>query len=133
MKKVPRSKDELERQKLELEIRELERKWWQRPVYLSILLPVALAALTVLTGILSGYFNRERKQLASDIEALKREKNALVQNVNDLATKNKEDLKELNKVNVESLKLFKELDEYRDSHAEELKLKRKPKPSPSPN
>lgn len=82
------SKDELERQKLTLEILELQRKWWQRPVYLSVLLPMVLAILTVLAGILSGYFNRERRQLARDIEILKEEKSALIESAKQLSELN---------------------------------------------
>ena len=78
MKATP-SRDDLELQKLALEIRELQRAWWQRPVYLSILLPVVLGSLTVLAGILSGYFDRERTQLKRSIESLKRENTALLQ------------------------------------------------------
>src|SRR5438093_1364203 len=34
------TKEDLERRKVELEIRDLERHWWQRPAYLSILIPI---------------------------------------------------------------------------------------------
>lgn len=98
MTKIPPSKEELERRKLTLEIGELERQWWQRPVYLSILLPMVLAALTVLAGILSGYFDRERTELKRNVEALNREKSALLetQNVIRQANANAEkDLKEI--------------------------------------
>lgn len=134
------SKDDLERQKLALEIQELERRWWQRPVYLSILLPVVLAALTVLAGILSGYFNQERRRLKDDVALLKKQKSDLVQNANSLAAENKAAREQLqtttellNRVNVEAIKLNKALEEERDSRPEEPKINRKPKPSPSPN
>jgi predicted nuclease with TOPRIM domain len=38
-----------------------------------------LAALTVLAGILSGYFDRERTELKRNVEALKKEKTALLE------------------------------------------------------
>jgi hypothetical protein len=99
MTKVAPSKDELERQKLALEIQELQRRWWQRPVYLSILLPILLASLTVLAGILSGYFNRERTQLTQDIEALKAEKSQLIEKTRDLAIEKAATLKRLQEMN----------------------------------
>jgi len=79
MTKVPPSKDELERQKLALEIRELQRKWWKRPGYISALLPIMLASLTVLAGILSGFFDRERAKLQNEIAILRDEKSALLE------------------------------------------------------
>jgi len=100
------SKDELERQKLALEIRELQRKWWQRPVYLSILLPIALASLTILAGILSGYFNRERMQLARDIEALKAEKTALIERETARFEATRASLKRWEKIDEESRKVL---------------------------
>lgn len=92
------SKDQLERQKLALEIRELQRKWWQRPVYLSALLPMVLAALTVLAGILSGYFDRERAKLNSDISALKKEKDALIERTSALSNEINRSLQQLAKM-----------------------------------
>ena len=151
-KDVILSKDELERKKLDLEIQELERKWWQRPAYLSILLPVVIAALTVLAGILSGYFNQERKQLTRDIQALKKEKDALTQNAKTLAVENEKALEQVNKLdvlnakqtadyekaleqlhrlNAFNIKLNEKLNEVLDSDAGEPKIK--PKPSPTPN
>lgn len=108
-------------------------------MYLSILLPVVLAALTVLAAYLSGYFNQERTRLTHEIADLKKEKDALatekdalVQNADKLIAEKKTVLEDLLRQNVESLKLFKELEEYRDSHPEEFQIIRKPKPSPSP-
>lgn len=86
------SKDELERQKLALEIRELQRRWWQRPAYL---LPIVLGSLTVLAGILSGFFNLERWQLQRDINALRAEKSALIEKENAFLEASKAVLKQI--------------------------------------
>lgn len=59
---------------------------------------MVLASLTVLAGILSGYFNRERVRLTRDIEALKGEKTALLETqktIRQASADAKERLKEL--------------------------------------
>ena|SRR6266487_10712 len=83
-------KEDLELRKLELEIRDLERHWWERPVYLSILIPIVLATLTFFAGMMSGYFDRERMQLKRDNQTLKTENTALAATQNALRQANED-------------------------------------------
>jgi hypothetical protein len=93
------SKDDLETQKLALEIRELQRAWWQRPAYLATLIPIVLGSLTFLAGILSGYFDRERIHLKSEVEGLKREESALLETQNLIRQANADAGERLKKFN----------------------------------
>ena len=57
----------LESRKLELEIRDLQRKWWQKPAYLQILLPVCIALISAGAALLiaytNGFFDSQRAKL----------------------------------------------------------------------
>ena len=61
------SKDELERQKLQLEIELLARPWWRHPAYIGLYSAIALAVVTVAPTLLRGYFNSERRHLIEDL------------------------------------------------------------------
>jgi hypothetical protein len=52
-------KEDLERQKLALEIRQLSRPWWKNTTYLAILLPTVIAVGTLIEGYASGYFSNQ--------------------------------------------------------------------------
>ena len=73
--KAPHStatKEELERKKIELEIKDLERPFWKRPVYVLAALPTLLAVATLLVGLFNGYFSAALIKLENqkhDVEA----------------------------------------------------------------
>src|ERR1039458_2013235 len=64
------TKANLETEKLKLEIRELNRRWWQRPTYLQALLPVLLVLITSVGALTlawtKGFFDAERARLRQE-------------------------------------------------------------------
>jgi hypothetical protein len=60
----------LERQKLLLEIRELNRSWWQKPAYIAAIAPFFLGVLTVTIGYWTGYFNAVSERLTAQRQGL---------------------------------------------------------------
>jgi len=99
------TKEELERKKIELEIKDLERPFWKRPVYVLAALPTILAVVTLSVGLFNGYFSAsltklenqkhdleaqvkdfeaKRDELHSENEQLKTEKESLEVKIADL-------------------------------------------------
>src|SRR5262249_17469768 len=56
-------KKALELRKLALEIADLERRWWQRPVYILSALPTLLAIFALSVGFLNGFFSAQLTKL----------------------------------------------------------------------
>src|SRR5689334_18863799 len=84
--------DDLERQKLLLEIRELQWSWWQRPSYIAAFLPAILGGLTLFVGYKTGYFNAVSERLAAqrllldrDVKDFTNQKEHLVAEVTKLS------------------------------------------------
>ncbi len=75
---APMGNSDLERQKLELEIRELQLAWWKRPPYLGVALPVVLAVVGFLSVLWSGYFDSRKVILESQIEELRARRNEIL-------------------------------------------------------
>jgi hypothetical protein len=71
---------ELEQRKLELEIAELKRPFWQKAAYIGASIPIVLAVLAFLSALFSGYFNQERIDLQNEIATLKVERDAIAYN-----------------------------------------------------
>jgi len=70
--KTELTKEELERKKIELEIKDLERPFWKRPVYVLAALPTLLAVGTLSVGLFNGYFSASLTKLDNqkhDVEA----------------------------------------------------------------
>lgn len=61
----PPSDQELQREKLLLDIRDLKRPWWQKASYIAALAPVFLGCLTVFVGYQTGYFNALNERLTA--------------------------------------------------------------------
>lgn len=85
------SLENLEEEKLQLEIAELKRHWLKKPQYLQILLPTILAIFSLLYAITSGLFSSKqellelnKKQLETDISAFQKEKSTLSSTNNNL-------------------------------------------------
>ena len=68
-----KTKDQLERDKLSLEIAELQREWWKRPAYIAAFFPSVLALLTLAYGLGNGYFDAEFARLENKKYELERE------------------------------------------------------------
>jgi hypothetical protein len=103
-------KASLELRKLSLEITDLERPWWKRPTYILAALPTLLALIALSVGFLNGYFSaqwtkfenqkhdleaqvkefevkrsdlyRQNLEFTKENQALKEEKTALVETLN---------------------------------------------------
>ncbi len=63
--------EELQRRKLALENQDLERPFWQRPVYLAALVPVVLALAGLSAGWSTGFFEEERERRKLQVEELR--------------------------------------------------------------
>lgn len=84
-------KEQLELEKLRLEVGELKLSWWKRPVYLGLAIPIVLALLTFLTALLTGWFDEKREQLEDqkkiltlEVHELRRERDQLRTGVENL-------------------------------------------------
>jgi DNA repair exonuclease SbcCD ATPase subunit len=86
--------EELAAEKLELEIAELKKKWWQKTAYLQVLLPLTLAVITATGALLvswsNGFFDvqraklqQERNRLMEQNAEMKREDEGLRKQVAD--------------------------------------------------
>jgi len=95
------SQDELEKQKVALEIEQLREPWWKRPGYLAIALPGLLAFATLIVGVSTGFFRNqydliqiknekaglEQRLLEQDKQKLNQEKEVLKTSIGDLEDK----------------------------------------------
>ena len=50
-------------ERLKLEVHDLRLPRWQKPAYLSVIVPVLLALVALIAGALSGFFDSQREQL----------------------------------------------------------------------
>jgi chromosome segregation ATPase len=85
------SSKDLQKQKLELEIKELNRHWLKNPNYLQVLLPTTLAIFSLLYALTSGLFSSKqellelnKKQLETDITSFQKQKDNLTSTNNML-------------------------------------------------
>lgn len=90
---------DLEAEKLRLEIRELNRPWWQRPTYLQALLPVILVLVTSVGALTlawtRGFFDGERAKLQEEKRSLQIGVESARKQIQELAHQT-EALKQLN-------------------------------------
>lgn len=71
-------KDELERKKTALEVRELEKSWYRKPQYVLAALPTALAIIGIIVGFYTGYFKDKIAGLQQDVANYEKQKNQLI-------------------------------------------------------
>jgi hypothetical protein len=88
----PPSAADLERTKLELEIQELKKPFWQRPGWVGAMVPIVIAICGVLVAWASGFLDRERSRLKQEKTTLQ-ENIAAAETTLDLLTFEKERLK----------------------------------------
>lgn len=65
--------EDLQKEKLELEIAEIGRKWYKKKDYLQILLPATIAFASLLYAIVTGFFSTKYEQYLLQKEQLKLE------------------------------------------------------------
>jgi hypothetical protein len=78
------SKDELELEKLRIEVEQLRNRWWSKPTYLALLVPICIAFFTFLGAVFSGYLSSERANMQAEIEQLRRERTSFAEHVSRL-------------------------------------------------
>ncbi len=88
------TKEELERKKIELEIKDLERPFWKRPVYVLAALPTLLAVVTLSVGLFNGYFSASLTKLENQKHDLEVEVKQFQARRTELHTENEELRKE---------------------------------------
>ena len=83
--------------KLDLEIKELSRPWWQKPAFLSALFPLFVGVLAVFVAYNRGFFDTQaallelkRERLQRDVETFTTERNRLITDNKNLLQKNAE-------------------------------------------
>ena len=117
------SQDELEKQKVALEIEQLREPWWKRPGYLAIALPGLLALATLIVGVSTGYFKNqydliqvknEKTQLEERV--LEQDKQKLSQNINTLEARKQD----LNKENLDNQLKFQREEQRLNSELERI-------------
>jgi hypothetical protein len=86
-KDVAVSKEELERLKLEIEIKKLKDPWWKNPAYILAALPTLLAVLTVAYGFANGYFQATATKLENQKHDLQIEKDKLEADIKEFTEK----------------------------------------------
>ncbi|MGA2466973.1 MAG: hypothetical protein ABSH06_21815 [Thermodesulfobacteriota bacterium] len=86
---------ELQVRKLNLEIKELTRPWWQKPAYLSALFPLFVGILALFVAYNRGFFDTQaallelkRERLQRDVDTFTAERDRLITNNKDLSQKN---------------------------------------------
>lgn len=60
----------LECEKLRAEIAQTSAPWWTRPGYIGSLVPIVIALVGFFSALAAGFFDTERAQLKTEIEAL---------------------------------------------------------------
>ena len=60
------AKEELDIEKLRLEVRQLNLRWWQRPSYLGVLVPLVVTVAAIVAALVTGYFDAERSRLKEE-------------------------------------------------------------------
>ncbi len=67
---ISEKKNVLETRKIELEIKELEMKWWQKPSYLSIVITALIASISLFLGFYTGLIDKVKKEQREKIDKL---------------------------------------------------------------
>lgn len=65
--------DDLEREKLLLEIAELKKTWWKKPAYISALFPTLLTLVALVYGFANGYFQASFVKIENQKHDLQKE------------------------------------------------------------
>lgn len=81
---LERKKLSLEVERLGLDVRHQRLKWFTKPTYLSVLVPVALAGFAFFAVLLSGWFDAEKSRLQIEVRHLQAQRNALQQSIHQI-------------------------------------------------
>jgi chromosome segregation ATPase len=75
------AKEDLETEKLRLEIADLKKRWWKRPVYIAALFPTLLALTTLIYGFSNGYFQAASERIKAENVKLENQQHDLKKEV----------------------------------------------------
>lgn len=121
-KDVVPQKEDLEREKLRLEIEQLKEVWWKKPAYMLAALPTLLAVLSLIYGFANGYFQATAVKLENQKHELAVQKGELEARVKEL-TKMRAELEEQRKLIEQAIKSKEEkLEDLTTSEQELRKL-----------
>ena len=108
---------ELQARKLDLEIKELSRPWWQKPAFLSALFPLFIGALAVFVAYNRGFFDTQAALLELKRERLQRDVDTFTAERNRLITDNKNLLQKNTDLTAEREQLLTDQKHFRDQAA----------------
>jgi DNA repair ATPase RecN len=129
--KIELTKRRLESRKIELEIKDLERPFWKRPVYVLAGLPTVLAVVTLSVGVFNGYFSASltklenqkfaveaeikefevrRDTLHAENDRLKRENDSVEEKINSIEKRHDSQLVDLNAKRAQAQQAYDELE-----------------------
>lgn len=93
----PLSIEDLQKEKLRLEIADINKKWYKRKDYLQILLPTIIAVFSLLYAIASGFFSTkydqyqlQKERLQLEVQRFEEKKESLLESNEQLTKSNKE-------------------------------------------
>lgn len=109
------AKEELELQKLLLEIKQLEESWWKKPTYILAALPTVLAIGTLLVGIFTGYFQATALKLENQKHDLEVEVKQFASQKHELHHANQQLLAEREDLNLKIEQTRKNLEDIKDA------------------
>jgi hypothetical protein len=93
---VAPQKEDLEREKLILEIQQLKNPWWKKPAYVLAALPTLLAVLSLIYGFANGYFQATATKLENQKHDLQVQKDKLEADIKEFSTR-RDELEQTNK------------------------------------
>lgn len=108
---------ELQVRKLDLEIKDLSRPWWQKPAYLSALFPLFIGVLAVFVAYNRGFFDTQAALLELKRERLQRDVDTFTTERNRLTTDNKNLLQKNADLTAEREQLLADQKQLRDQAA----------------
>ena len=93
--KTNKTIDELQCEKIQLEIKDLNRPWYKRKDYLQILLPTTVALMTLIYALVTGFFNTkydllqlQKETLNLEVVRFEEKRNELIETNNFLSSLN---------------------------------------------
>ena len=111
---------ELERHKLAREVSQLSQAWWKRTSYMASVASIAVAVLGLVTGFATGFFDRERESLRSEIVNLANTRDTLTEANADLSQANADMQERINDVYLQ-LKFIRAEASYALAHLKGMK------------
>jgi len=105
------TKEDLEKEKLRLEIAELNKAWWKKPAYIAALFPTILALTALIYGLANGYFQASFVKLENQTHAVQVRKEQLEKDLAELEEEFRESAEERRIIEERKVELLKRVDE----------------------